>query len=581
MVQHRLPEGWPNQLGDPIFKQASEAFGFRTGGKPATQRPSRSSTIATDLMPDAAARTGLREQAGGVSDQMVKDVFSNQLVPARSAPRWDRSIVTSITGDPRSADFSAESNQEAGSSIDEQRLARPRGATAETLADGNPGLTDRSLAAADGKSVAPARGSDGKLNADSMARRRDALGRPLSLLPGSHGSGAGPSIGGFSSVTGNMAGGGATGGGATGGGATGGGMTGGGMTGGGMTGGGLTGGGLTGGGLTGGGLTGGGLTGGGADVTTGSGTTGAGTNGTTAEINLEGTAPEGGLEDGLALIDEVNGANNPGIPGIALGGPQLLTAPGAPVESVSEAGHAAPVAGGVSEPGSSAIEWAPSADTAPLSGEIPLSDPNQLGDDRLPALTMPENPDPRVDNPSSRQMTCTNTDPVVGLPESDGNSSTSVNLSDDPHPPLGESFVEGELSPMDHSSSETATPAVESSAAANVVTQSTETAPSIGEISTSNDIVSIAPPATTVPTNQPLVPPVDSPSQHFISGSDVGSSPGDSPVVPEPGSIVLLGMAGCLGGVGLLRRHIHRRRSESAAVPSDRPEMVSTLRVGF
>jgi len=68
------------------------------------------------------------------------------------------------------------------------------------------------------------------------------------------------------------------------------------------------------------------------------------------------------------------------------------------------------------------------------------------------------------------------------------------------------------------------------------------------------DLTQIDPPACPVPDSTPEIPGRNGPGK---SGGDIvpGGEPTDSPVVPEPGSIILIGIASGLGGAGwLLRR---------------------------
>ncbi len=72
------------------------------------------------------------------------------------------------------------------------------------------------------------------------------------------------------------------------------------------------------------------------------------------------------------------------------------------------------------------------------------------------------------------------------------------------------------------------------------------------------DLTEIDPPASQVPDSTPEIPDTNGPGK---GGGDIvpGGPPTDSPVVPEPGSIILIGIASGLGGAGWLRRRMKQR----------------------
>ncbi len=61
-----------------------------------------------------------------------------------------------------------------------------------------------------------------------------------------------------------------------------------------------------------------------------------------------------------------------------------------------------------------------------------------------------------------------------------------------------------------------------------------------------------------VPDSTPEIPGTNGPGK---GGGDIVpvAAPTDSPVVPEPGSIILIGIASGLGGAGWLRRRMKQR----------------------
>jgi hypothetical protein len=67
-------------------------------------------------------------------------------------------------------------------------------------------------------------------------------------------------------------------------------------------------------------------------------------------------------------------------------------------------------------------------------------------------------------------------------------------------------------------------------------------------------------PDPSIPDVTPDVPTGDDPS-HCGGGNHTPPGNGDSPVVPEPGSIILLGIAGGVGGAGLIRRRLKKAKA--------------------
>ena len=74
-----------------------------------------------------------------------------------------------------------------------------------------------------------------------------------------------------------------------------------------------------------------------------------------------------------------------------------------------------------------------------------------------------------------------------------------------------------------------------------------------------DDLTDIPLPDPSVPDVTPDVPTGDDPS-HCGGGHHIPPGHGDSPVVPEPGSIILLGIAGGVGGAGLIRRRLKKAK---------------------
>ncbi len=75
-----------------------------------------------------------------------------------------------------------------------------------------------------------------------------------------------------------------------------------------------------------------------------------------------------------------------------------------------------------------------------------------------------------------------------------------------------------------------------------------------------DDLTDIPLPDPTVPDVTPDVPTGDDPS-HCGGGHVTPPGNGDSPVVPEPGSIILLGIAGGVGGAGIIRRRLKKSKA--------------------
>ncbi|MFO1000478.1 MAG: PEP-CTERM sorting domain-containing protein [Planctomycetaceae bacterium] len=76
-----------------------------------------------------------------------------------------------------------------------------------------------------------------------------------------------------------------------------------------------------------------------------------------------------------------------------------------------------------------------------------------------------------------------------------------------------------------------------------------------------DDLTDIPLPDPSVPDVTPDVPTGDDPS-HCGGGHFIPPGNGDSPVVPEPGSVILLGIAGGVGGAGLIRRRLKKAKAE-------------------
>ena len=75
-----------------------------------------------------------------------------------------------------------------------------------------------------------------------------------------------------------------------------------------------------------------------------------------------------------------------------------------------------------------------------------------------------------------------------------------------------------------------------------------------------DNLADIPLPDPSIPDVTPDVPTGDNPS-HYGEVHNTRPGNGDSPVVPEPGSIILLGIAGGVGGAGLIR---HRSKKMQA-----------------
>jgi hypothetical protein len=67
-------------------------------------------------------------------------------------------------------------------------------------------------------------------------------------------------------------------------------------------------------------------------------------------------------------------------------------------------------------------------------------------------------------------------------------------------------------------------------------------------------------PDPSIPDVTPDVPTSDDPS-HCGGGHNTPPGNGDSPVVPEPGSVILLGIAGGVGGAGFIRRRLKKAKT--------------------
>jgi hypothetical protein len=76
-----------------------------------------------------------------------------------------------------------------------------------------------------------------------------------------------------------------------------------------------------------------------------------------------------------------------------------------------------------------------------------------------------------------------------------------------------------------------------------------------------DDLTDIPLPDPSIPDVTPDVPTGDDPS-HCGGGHHTPPGNGDSPVVPEPGSIILLGIAGGVGGAGLIRRRLKKAKAD-------------------
>ena len=75
-----------------------------------------------------------------------------------------------------------------------------------------------------------------------------------------------------------------------------------------------------------------------------------------------------------------------------------------------------------------------------------------------------------------------------------------------------------------------------------------------------DDLTDIPLPDPSIPDVTPDVPTSDDPS-HCGGGHNTPPGNGDSPVVPEPGSIILLGIAGGVGGAGFIRRRLKKAKT--------------------
>lgn len=75
-----------------------------------------------------------------------------------------------------------------------------------------------------------------------------------------------------------------------------------------------------------------------------------------------------------------------------------------------------------------------------------------------------------------------------------------------------------------------------------------------------DDLTDIPLPDPLIPDVTPDVPTGDDPSQCGV-GHNTPPGNGDSPVVPEPGSIILLGIAGGVGGAGFIRRRLKKAKA--------------------
>jgi hypothetical protein len=69
-------------------------------------------------------------------------------------------------------------------------------------------------------------------------------------------------------------------------------------------------------------------------------------------------------------------------------------------------------------------------------------------------------------------------------------------------------------------------------------------------------------PVPTIPDSRPEIPHTGNPG-HCGGGIIPGPGGTDSPVVPEPGSIILLGIAATVGGAGYLRRRIAKTKPQA------------------
>ncbi len=76
-----------------------------------------------------------------------------------------------------------------------------------------------------------------------------------------------------------------------------------------------------------------------------------------------------------------------------------------------------------------------------------------------------------------------------------------------------------------------------------------------------DDLTDIPLPDPSIPDVTPDVPTGDNPS-HCGGGHQAPPGSGESPVVPEPGSIILLGIAGGVGGAGLIRRRLTKAKAD-------------------
>jgi hypothetical protein len=75
-----------------------------------------------------------------------------------------------------------------------------------------------------------------------------------------------------------------------------------------------------------------------------------------------------------------------------------------------------------------------------------------------------------------------------------------------------------------------------------------------------DDLTDIPLPDPSIPDVTPDVPTSDDPS-HCGGGHNTPPGNGDSPVVPEPGSVILLGIAGGVGGAGFIRRRLKKAKT--------------------
>ncbi len=75
-----------------------------------------------------------------------------------------------------------------------------------------------------------------------------------------------------------------------------------------------------------------------------------------------------------------------------------------------------------------------------------------------------------------------------------------------------------------------------------------------------DDLTDIPLPDPSIPDVTPDLPTSEDPS-HCGGGHNTPPGNGDSPVVPEPGSIILLGIAGGVGGAGFIRRRLKKAKA--------------------